>query len=339
MMPRVYLSSPAVGYLCLLLWDIQPMAAMEMSGGATVSRHPPVVTATRGGSVVLPCLLPRGWIDRNYGVQWYRTPGPAGARDEPRGRGGEAAAISSPALPPRFSLAEHAASLRIAPVAAEDAGVYSCVAKTLGQSPYRGNGTELRVLAPPSVPHLFLQVPSDLWSGQWNLFCVTGGFHPNQVRLSWTQNGAESELQDCTPGSADPGPVQTNGSVRQNLTLEENDDSAPKVWLPVSLVMEVKPRPHQQCIFVTDSSGRGPYLVSVLPLSLGPAAGVTYTCTVRDHPALPTALSASLNWEPPSGDAIRCLNVIKICLLAGVALGFAVAALNWLFKKREPCHL
>ncbi|KAJ8341032.1 hypothetical protein SKAU_G00333230 [Synaphobranchus kaupii] len=327
-MARAYLFSPAVGYLSLLLWAVRTAVAVETSGRVTVSQYPPVVTVTRGQSAVLPCHFSRGSVNRNYRVLWYKTRGADGVRTT----------ISSLDLPPRFSYAEDKASLLITPVAVEDVGVYYCTVKTLGSSAYEGNSTELRVLAPPSAPQLFLQVPLDLWSGQWNMFCVTGGFYPNRVRLSWTVNGAMTKLQDCTPESADPGPVQSNGPVWQNLTLKENPDSAPNGWLPVSLVMESKLRPHQRCVHVTDSCGQGPYLLSVFPLPFGPVAGVTYTCTVHDHPALPTVLFTSLSWELPSSKVIRCLNIVKMCFLSGATLAFTVAALNWRLKQREAHH-
>ncbi|KAJ8404997.1 hypothetical protein AAFF_G00329180 [Aldrovandia affinis] len=265
---------------------IHTLDIVAMDTGGRVYQYPAVVTAMRGQHATIPCHFFRG--SANYGVHWYKSQGTARPRDGERLRRTE---ISLPTLPPRFSYAEDKASLSIVPVTVEDAGVYYCAVRTLGRGADEGNGTELLVLAPPSAPQLFLQVSSNLWSGLWNVFCVTEGFHPNQVWLTWSQNGGEKKHPDCTPESADPGTGQLNGLARRNLSLEGNPDCAPNGWLT-----DTKPHPHHRCVHVMDSCGQGRYLISVLPLPFGPVAGETYTCTVHGHPALSTPLSTALYW-------------------------------------------
>ncbi|KAG9337142.1 hypothetical protein JZ751_029733 [Albula glossodonta] len=317
-MAVVYLSSRVSGFLlCLVLWAAPPRPAVAIATGSwmKVSQDPATVTAMRGQNATLPCHFLKEAAD-SYGVEWYRSRTLDGQGQSERTK------LVFPGEPPRFSYAVDEASLSIAPVGLEDLGVYYCVVKSPGQRDVEGNGTELQVLAPPSAPQIFLQAPSELWPREWNVFCVTEGFYPKQVRLTFSKNGGEADPQNCTLG----------------LEHEGTPDSAPIGWLPISLVMEAKPHPVQHCIHMMDSSGWGHYLVSVMPLHLGPAGILSYNCTVHDHPGLHAALSTSLNWEPPSNQMIRYLNVTKIWILSGVTLAFTAAALKSFCEKGGPRH-
>lgn len=53
-----------------------------------------------------------------------------------------------------------------------------------------------------------------------------------------------------------------------------------------------------ECLQVTDSSRKEVHVISVLSLPLRGSvdAGISYTCSVQDHPALDSPLSASFSW-------------------------------------------
>ncbi|CAB1333514.1 unnamed protein product, partial [Coregonus sp. 'balchen'] len=225
---------------------------MVTAEGLKVRQWPPSFTVMRGQSANLYCRFEA----TSYGVDWFKM------------EGAEKVPIPDSA---------GQTSLVITEVSVEDAGVYYCEVNVLHRDPERGNGTKLIV-------------PSDPQTDQWALLCVTGGFHPHHLTLTWTHQGGEDS------------PHRFVGS---NCTIQINQSHSliPKLSTPNWM---------GECFQVTDSSRKEVYVISVL--SLPPRgsvdAGVSYTCSVHwTHPCLP----------PSPG------NILKICVLCGVTVVFSIA--------------
>ncbi|KAL0984778.1 hypothetical protein UPYG_G00146790 [Umbra pygmaea] len=296
-----------IQYLCALLLISSSLPAllwMVTAEGLKVSQWPPSLTVVRGQSANMSCQFEA----TSYGVDWFKRDGVKKVRI-PNSAG--------------------QTSLVITEVCTEDAGVYYCEVNVLHRDPELGNGTELIVLVPPSTPQLLLQVPSENPTGQWALLCVTGGFHPKHLTLTWIGKNAEDSSHhfvghSCTLHPALP---QVDQSLGQ---------SGAKISIPIW---------REDCFQLTNSSRNGTsvYLVSVLylPPRLSVKSRVTYTCSVQNHPALDSALTASFSWDAAPNEVIGCLNILKICVLCGIALVSCIAALTSLCMKKgtlNPKH-
>lgn len=65
------------------------------------------------------------------------------------------------------------------------------------------------LLAPPSAPRIYLQIPPDPQTGQRALLCLTRGFHPSELTLSWSYRSAAADIDhlsvtNCTLPAIDP---------------------------------------------------------------------------------------------------------------------------------------
>lgn len=145
-------------------------------------------------------------------------------------------------------------------------------------------------LAPPSAPQLFLQVPPNPLMGKWHLMCVTKGFYPAQLTLRWTwrstaAGGAPASVS-CTlkPDNEESSKVQTHAESTESSSSHANNT--------VNL--------HPHTCLSGPSAGPSPetQLTSMLSLpSRKPvSADIRFTCTVEDHPASESILSAFYDW-------------------------------------------
>lgn len=144
-------------------------------------------------------------------------------------------------------------------------------------------------LAPPSAPQIYLQIPPDPHAGQWALLCLTGGFHPRELTLTWTHQSTATNIDRPSVTNCTLPAVTSHGNLSEHWTdgaLLSSD------WLVNLTVSQPK------CFQVIDNHSQEAYLFSVffLPLKQSLDAGVTYTCGVQDHPAMSTALTASFTW-------------------------------------------
>ncbi|KAL2084063.1 hypothetical protein ACEWY4_019581 [Coilia grayii] len=246
-----------------------------ITGSATVKivQRPHRITAVQGERVTLHCSLELENLAIGYLVPWTRE------------LDGNRSEIPLPDPAHRFHRHLDSTSLVISAVEAKDSGRYFCQLWTVASGLQEGNGTQLTVLVPPSVPVLFLKVPSSQGPLQWSLLCETRGFYPPSVNLSWTQTRAG--------GVAEPIGSMCSWETTRSEVKRSHNLTTP--LLPNrDLGSDVGRHPGQslaQCLQV-EKLGQ---LVSVLEL---PPQGsqsddVTYTCTVSGHPALSTALSAS----------------------------------------------
>lgn len=143
---------------------------------------------------------------------------------------------------------------------------------------------------PPSAPKIYLQAPPDPVTGQWALVCLTGGFHPSELTLTWTYQSTAARIDqlsvtNCTLPSISP---------QRNVSGYRADGALlSSVW-PVNST----PLNQPMCFQVMDEHSREVFLLSVffLPPKQSLDAGITFTCGVQDHPALSTALTASFTW-------------------------------------------
>ncbi|XP_032363011.1 uncharacterized protein LOC116674963, partial [Etheostoma spectabile] len=182
-------------------------------------------------------------------------------------------------------------SLVITEVALEDSGWYYCEVNVLQKDPEWGNGTELLILAPPSAPKIYLQIPPDPQTGQWALFCLTG---------------------DTTPASSpSPGPTR----AQQPILITCQSPIAPFL---------------RSTLMVMDSNSQEVFLFSVffLPHRESLETGITFTCGVQDHPAMTTALTASFTWDAYPNELIAHLNIVKLCFLSAMTVVFLLEAIK-----------
>lgn len=127
--------------------------------------------------------------------------------------------------------------------------------------------------AAPSAPSLYLQTTSDLETGRWALLCVTGGFHPTELSLTWTYQSAAPAIDHLSVNSCTlPVPLNPQSDPSENQTL--------------------------RCVQMVDINTSEVYLVSVLllPDQQSLEAGITFSCVVEGHPAMTVPLTASYTW-------------------------------------------
>lgn len=146
------------------------------------------------------------------------------------------------------------------------------------------------LLAPPSVPKIYLQIPSDPQTGQWALLCFTGGFHPSELTLTLTYQGAASDIDHLSVTNCTLPAISSHGNLSEywaDGALLFSD------WLVNSM-----PLRQPKCVQMMDNHSREVYLFSVflLPLKQSLDTGITFTCGVQDHPAMSMALTASFTW-------------------------------------------
>ncbi len=145
-------------------------------------------------------------------------------------------------------------------------------------------------LAPPSAPTIYLQIPPDPQTGQWALLCLTGGFHPSELTLTWTYQSEAADIDhlsvtNCTLPAINPH-RNLSGHLADGALLSSD-------WLVHSM-----PPSQPKCFQVMDNHSQEVYLFSVffLPLQQSLETGITFTCGVQDHPAMNTTLTASFTW-------------------------------------------
>ncbi|XP_028281963.1 tyrosine-protein phosphatase non-receptor type substrate 1-like [Parambassis ranga] len=293
--------------LCLFLLLASGVPALTATPeGLRVRQYPRSLSVMRGETATLSCHFKVESL--KYGVQWFKMK-------------------SEKQLIPkssRESVVEknQTSSLVIAEVALEDSGWYYCEVNVLQKDPGRGNGTELVVLAPPSAPKLYLQIPPEPLSGQWALLCLTGGFHPSRLTITWTYQSEAVDidhlsLNNCTLPVDNP-----HGNLSER----------PADRFLLSSDWSVSSRPPQQskCFQVMDNHSREVYLFSVLflPKKQSLKAGLSFTCTVQDHPAMTTPLTASFIWDASPNELIVILNILKMCMLSAMTTVFLLEAVE-----------
>ncbi|XP_035806865.1 signal-regulatory protein beta-1-like [Amphiprion ocellaris] len=291
-------------HLCLLLVFASQISALTATQeGLRVRQHPPSLSVMRGETATLSCHFKVESL--KYGVQWFKMKS-----------GKQLIAKSSR----HIALEKNqTSSLVITDVAPEDSGWYYCEVNVLHKDPEWGNGTELVVLAPPSAPKVYLQIPPDPQTGQWALICLTGGFHPSRLTLAWMYQSAAADIDhlsvtNCTLPANDP---------HGNLSEHPADGALLSSWLVNSV-----PLRQSTCFQVTDIYSREVFLFSVLflPKKESLRTGITFTCGLRDHPAMTTALTASFTWDASPNQVIVYLNVLKMCFLSAMAVVFLLEA-------------
>ncbi|KAL7394413.1 hypothetical protein ABVT39_025792 [Epinephelus coioides] len=222
------------------------------------------------------CLITVQVESLKYGVQWFKMK-------------------SDKQLIPKSSRQwvvekNQTSSLVISEVTLEDSGWYYCEVNVLQKDPEWGNGTELVVLAPPSAPKIYLQTPSDPQTGQWALFCLTGGFHPSELTLTWTYQSEAANIDHLSVTNCTLPVFNPHGYLSKH--------QAEGALLSSDWLLDFMPTSHLKCFQVMDNHSRKAYLFSVflLPQKESLKAGITFTCGVQDHPAMTTALTASFTW-------------------------------------------
>ncbi|XP_042346716.1 uncharacterized protein LOC121946280 [Plectropomus leopardus] len=213
-------------------------------------------------------------------------------------------------------------SLVISEVTLEDSGWYYCEVNVLQKDPEWGNGTELVVLAPPSTPKIYLQIPSDPQTGQWALFCLTGGFHPSELTLTWTYQSTAANIDHLSVSNCTLPAVNPHGYL--------SEQPADRALLSSDWLVDSKLPNHPKCFQVMDSHSQKAYLFSVffLPQKESLETGITFTCGVQDHPAITTALTASFTWDASPNELIVYLNILKMCFLSAMTAIFLLEAVK-----------
>ncbi|KAK9514164.1 hypothetical protein VZT92_027651 [Zoarces viviparus] len=298
--------------LCLLLLLAGQVPALTaIPEGLRVTQHPPSLSVMRGESATLSCHFKVESL--KYGVQWFKLK----SEKQPIPKS------------PRTSFVEknQTSSLVITAVALEDAGWYYCEVNVLQRDPECGNGTELVVLAPPSAPKIYLQIPPDPQTGQWALVCLTGGFHPSELTLTWTYQSAAANIDHLSVTNCTLPAFNPDGNLSEHLAIGAPLSSD---WLVDSM-----PTSHSKCFQVMDNHSREVYLFSVfgLPQKESLETGITFTCGVQDHPAMTTALTASFTWDASPNELIVHLNILKMCLLSAMTVVFLLEAVKHFCMK------
>ncbi|KAK2844908.1 hypothetical protein Q5P01_011567 [Channa striata] len=284
--------APKLGLLLLL--------AGQVSGtpeGLRVRQYPPTLTVVRGETATLSCQVE----SLKFGVQWFKMPG-------------------KQLLPksPRQIVVKTNQTLLITQVALEDSGRYYCEVNVLHRDPELGNGTELLVLAPPSPPRIYLRTPPDTHTGRWALLCLTGGFHPHRLNLTWTYRSAAANINHLSVTNCTIPTINPPGNLSDRALLSSD-------WLVNST-----PLHRSQCFLVIDNRSQDAFLFSVffLPPKQSLDTGITFTCGVQAHPAISTALTASFTWDASPNELIVHLNVLKMCVLSAATVVFLLEAVK-----------
>ena len=144
--------------------------------------------------------------------------------------------------------------------------------------------------APPSAPRIYLQIPPDPQSGRWALLCLTGGFRPSELTLTWTYQSTAVNIDHLSVTNCTLPAVSPDG----NLSEHPADGSL----LSSDWLLDSAPPSRPRCFQVMDSRSQEVFLFSVfvLPMKQSLDTGITFTCGVQDHPAMSTALTASFTW-------------------------------------------
>lgn len=144
--------------------------------------------------------------------------------------------------------------------------------------------------APPSAPKIYLKVPPNKETGQWALLCLTGGFYPSHLTLTWTYQGTAADIDhlsviNCTLPAI-------------NLHSNLSDSPTDRALLSSGWLVSSTPPRQPQCFQMMNNHSGELYLFSVffLPQKLSLDTGITFTCGVQDHPAMNTSLTASFTW-------------------------------------------
>ncbi|XP_030250712.1 tyrosine-protein phosphatase non-receptor type substrate 1-like [Sparus aurata] len=281
--------------LCLLLlFAGQPPALTATPEGLRVRQYPPSLSVMRGETATLSCHFEVESL--KYGVQWFKMKS-------------EKQLIAKSA---RQSVVEKnsTSSLVITEVTPEDSGWYYCEVNVLQKEPEWGNGTELVVLAPPSAPRIYLQIPPDPQTGRWALLCLTGGFRPSKLTLTWTYQSTTVNIDHLSV---------TNCTLPGSNLSEHPADGA---LLSSDWLLDSPPPSRPQCFQVMDNGSQEVFLFSVfvLPMKQSLDTGITFTCGVQDHPAMSTALTASFTWDASPNELILQLNILKMCFLSAMTV-------------------
>ncbi|XP_023280600.1 uncharacterized protein LOC111668724 [Seriola lalandi dorsalis] len=220
-------------------------------------------------------------------------------------------------------------SLVITQVAPEDSGRYYCEVNVLQKDPEKGNGTELVVLAPPTAPKIYLQIPPDPQTGQWALLCLTGGFYPSELTLTWTYQSTAADIDHLSVINCTLPAVKPHGNLSEHV--------ADGALLSSDWFMDSTPPRRPKCFQLMDNHSQEVYLFSVffLPFKQSLDTGITFTCGVQDHPAMTTALNASFTWDASPNELMAHLNIIKMCFLSAVTVVFLLEAVKGLCEKGE----
>ncbi|XP_070690737.1 tyrosine-protein phosphatase non-receptor type substrate 1-like [Pempheris klunzingeri] len=300
-------------HLCsLLLFAGRVPATPE---GLRVRQNPSSLSVMRGETATLSCHFKVESL--KYGVQWFKM--------KP-----EKQLIPKS---PRQIVEEknQTSSLKITEVALEDSGWYYCEVNVLQKDPECGNGTELVVLAPPSAPKIYLQIPPDPVTGQWALLCLTGGFHPSKLTLTWTYQSRAADIDHLSVTNCTLPAINPHGNLSEHPAdgaLLSSD------WLVNSM-----PPSQPKCFQVTDNHSQEVFLYSVffLPLKQSLDTGITFTCWVQDHPAMSAALTASFTWDASPNELIAHLNILKMCFLSAMTVVFLLEAVKHFCLQGKLC--
>ncbi|XP_059195665.1 uncharacterized protein LOC131976582 [Centropristis striata] len=266
--------------------------------GLRVRQYPPSLRVMRGETATLSCHFKVESL--KYGVQWFKM-----KSEKPLIQKSSRQLVVEK---------NQTSSLVITEVALEDSGWYYCEVSVLHRDPELGNGTELLVLAPPSAPRLHLQIPPDPQTGQWALFCLTGGFHPSNLTLTWTYQSAAANIDHLSVTNCTLPALDLRGDL-----LEHLDGASDRL---------VNSTSHPKCFTMTDNHSGEVYLFSVfvLPQKDSLNTGITFTCGVQDHPAMTTPLTASFTWDASPNELIVHLNILKMCFLSAMTVVFLLEA-------------
>ncbi|KAM7421322.1 hypothetical protein PAMA_015462 [Pampus argenteus] len=306
---------PKLPYLCLfLLLAGQKPALTATLEGLRVRQYPSSLSVMRGEMATLSCHFKVE--SPKYGVQWFTM------------KSEKQLFLKSP----RHSTVEknQTSSLVITEVALEDSGWYYCEVNVLQKEPELGNGTELVVLAPPSAPKLYLQIPSNPQTGQWALLCLTGGFHPRSLTLTWTYRSAAVDIDHLSVTNCTlPITINPHGNLSDGL--------ADRTLLSSGWLVNSKPPRRPQCFQVMNNHSGEVYLFSVffLPQKQSLDTGITFTCGVQDHPAMTTPLTASFTWDASPNELIVQLNILKMCILSAVTVVLLLEAVKHFCMQKK----
>ncbi|GAA6220429.1 tyrosine-protein phosphatase non-receptor type substrate 1-like isoform X1 [Lates japonicus] len=279
--------------------------------GLGVRQYPPSLSVMRGETATLSCHFKVESL--KYGVQWFKM--------KPEKQ------LILKSSRHSFEEENQTSSLVITGVAPEDSGRYYCEVNVLQMDPERGNGTELVVSAPPSAPKIYLQIPPDPQTGQWALLCLTGGFHPSKLTLTWTSRSTAADIDHLSVTNCTLPAVNPHSNLSEHL--------ADGALLSSDWLVHYMP-PHQpKCFQLMDNHSQEVYLFSVffLPLKQSLDKGITFTCAVQDHPAMTTALTASFTWDASPNELMVHLNILKMCFLSAVTVVFLLEAVKHFCMK------
>ncbi|KAL3980402.1 leucine-rich repeat-containing protein 16 [Sarotherodon galilaeus] len=296
--------------LCLFLLLAHQVPALTATPeGLRVRQHPPSLSVMRGETATLSCHFKVESL--KYGVQWFKS---------------KQQLISNSSR--QIVVAKNqTSSLVITNTTIQDSGWYYCEVNVLKKDPEWGNGTKLVVLAPPSAPKIYLQIPPEPHTDQWALLCLTGGFYPSRLTLTWTYQSAAAVIDHLSVTNC------TLPADKPHSNLSEHPPN--EALLSSDLLVNSEPRHQSKCLQVMDNHSREMYLLSVfsLPNKHSLKTGITFTCWVQDHPAMTTPLTASFTWDAPPNELILYLNIAKMCFLSTTITVFLMGALRNIWAK------